>query len=47
MGKDELTSKVIQAADELKVILKYEAGVDNIDVEAATKKGILVTYTPN
>jgi len=46
-GNDEVTAGVIQAADKLKVISKYGAGVDNIDVEAATKKKIVVTYAPN
>ncbi len=46
-GSDEFTVKVIQAADKLKVISKYGAGVEKIDVEAATKKGIVVTYAPN
>ena len=34
------------AAPRLKVISKYGAGVDNIDLEAATRRGIVVTYTP-
>ena len=46
-GADEFTARVIQAANKLKVISRYGAGVDKIDVEAATKKGIVVTYTPN
>ena len=47
VGNDELTAKVIEGADSLKVISKYGAGVNNIDVEAATRKGIVVTYAPN
>lgn len=45
-GLDEITARVIEAADKLKVISKYGAGVDNIDIEAATKKKIVVTNTP-
>lgn len=46
-GNDELTARVIEAADRLKVISKYGVGVNNIDVEAATRNRIIVTYTPN
>lgn len=47
VGNDELTAKVIESTDSLRVISKYGAGVNNIDVEAATRKGIVVTYAPN
>ncbi len=46
-GADEFTAKVIQAAKKLKIISRYGAGVEKIDIEAATKKGIVVTYTPS
>lgn len=36
-----------QAGENLKLIANFGNGVDNIDVEAATKKGIFVTNTPN
>jgi glyoxylate reductase len=36
-----------QAGPALKLIANYGNGVDNIDVEAATRKGITVTNTPN
>jgi len=45
-GLDEITAKAIETADNLKVISKYGAGIDNIDIEAATKKKIVVTNTP-
>jgi len=38
---------MIAAAKQLKVIGRHCVGVDNIDVKAATKKGIVVVYTPN
>jgi len=38
---------MIAAAKQLKVIGRHGVGVDNIDVKAATKKGIVVVYTPN
>src|ERR1700752_3434399 len=40
------TEKVIAAADRLKVIGRAGIGVDNIDVRAATAKGIIVMNTP-
>lgn len=40
------TSKVIEAAENLKVIGRAGIGVDNIDVDAATAKGIAVMNTP-
>lgn len=38
----QVTAPVIEAAKRLKVIGRAGAGLDNIDVEAATKRGILV-----
>ena len=42
----KLTPEVIGAAAALKVIGKHGVGYDNINVPAATAKGILVTNTP-
>jgi D-3-phosphoglycerate dehydrogenase len=42
----KITEKVIAAADKLKVIGRAGIGVDNIDVPAATAKGIIVMNTP-
>jgi D-3-phosphoglycerate dehydrogenase len=42
----EVTSEVIEAADRLKVIGRAGVGVDNVDVRAATRRGILVVNTP-
>lgn len=41
-----VTQKIIEAADKLKVIGRAGVGVDNVDVDAATKKGIIVTNSP-
>jgi hypothetical protein len=41
-----VTAEVIDAATNLKVIGRAGIGVDNIDVQAATKKGIVVMNTP-
>ena len=43
---DPLTRAVIDAAPRLKVISQVAVGHDNIDVEAATAKGVVVTNTP-
>ena len=42
----KVTEKVIAAAGNLKVVGRAGIGVDNIDVGAATKKGIIVMNTP-
>ena len=42
----KVTRKVVEAGDELVVIGRAGAGVDNIDVEAATERGIIVMNTP-
>lgn len=39
-------AEVIRAADRMKVIGRAGVGVDNIDVEAATKRGIMVINAP-
>lgn len=43
----KVTAKVIEAAKNLRVIGRAGVGVDNIDVPAATEKGILVMNTPS
>ncbi|MGB1234624.1 MAG: phosphoglycerate dehydrogenase [Planktomarina sp.] len=40
------TQKIIEAADNLKVIGRAGIGVDNIDRAAASKKGVIVMNTP-
>lgn len=46
-GVDYITKEVIETAPaSLKVISRYGAGTDRVDVPACTKKGILVTNTP-
>jgi len=41
------TARAIHTADRLKVIGRAGIGVDNIDVEAATERGIVVLNTPD
>ena len=42
----KLTAPVIERADRLKVIGRAGIGVDNIDVRAATKRGVVVANAP-
>lgn len=41
-SRSKVTAEVINAALKLKIIGRAGTGVDNIDVEAANKKGIIV-----
>jgi len=43
----KVTADLLKAADGLKVIGRAGIGVDNIDVPAATQRGIVVMNTPN
>ncbi|MCL2180469.1 MAG: phosphoglycerate dehydrogenase [Treponema sp.] len=45
-GLDFITKKVIDNAPKLKVISRYGAGVDRVDINAAKEKGIVVCNTP-
>ena len=42
----KVTREIIAKADKLKIIGRAGIGVDNVDVEAATEKGIVVMNTP-
>ena len=42
-----ITNRVIESLKECKVIVRYGVGVDNIDVEAAKKHGIIVANVPD
>ncbi|ONI70897.1 phosphoglycerate dehydrogenase [Actinosynnema sp. ALI-1.44] len=45
-GTDAFTAKVLDAAPRLKVIGRCGAGYDNIDIDAATRNGVAITFTP-
>ena len=45
-SRTKVTGDIIEAADNLKVIGRAGIGVDNIDVEAASKRGIKVVNAP-
>jgi D-3-phosphoglycerate dehydrogenase len=42
----KLTAELIERAERLKVIGRAGTGVDNVDVEAATRRGIIVANAP-
>ena len=43
---DKVTREVIAAAPKLKIVVRAGAGFDNVDLEAATERGIVVMNTP-
>lgn len=43
---DKIDNEVIDAGDNLKIIANYGAGFDNIDIDYAREKGIVVTNAP-
>jgi D-3-phosphoglycerate dehydrogenase len=45
-GLDEIDRAALATADQLKVIARYGVGVDNVDLQAAKEKHIMVTNTP-
>src|SRR3989442_5232943 len=45
-SETKVTKKVVEAAPKLRVVGRAGVGVDNVDVEAATQRGIVVMNTP-
>jgi D-3-phosphoglycerate dehydrogenase len=45
-SQTKITANVIDAAKQLKVIGRAGVGVDNVDVDAATRRGVIVMNTP-
>jgi len=43
---DLVTRQVLEAAPELKIVVRAGAGYDNIDLKTATEKGVVVMNTP-
>jgi phosphoglycerate dehydrogenase-like enzyme len=41
-----ITRSIMERSDKLRIVAKYTIGVDDVDVEAATELGILVTHSP-
>jgi len=46
LGNEKLDAEVLKNAVRLKIVARHGVGVDNVDLKAATEKGIVVTYTP-
>jgi D-3-phosphoglycerate dehydrogenase len=46
-GTEEINSKVIASAENLKIISRVGVGLDSVDLNAAKDKNIIVTYTPD
>ncbi|MGH2579977.1 MAG: phosphoglycerate dehydrogenase, partial [Actinomycetota bacterium] len=45
-SQTKVTAEVIEAAESLKVIARAGIGLDNVDVEAATRRGVMVVNAP-
>ncbi|MCD6470740.1 hydroxyacid dehydrogenase [Candidatus Bathyarchaeota archaeon] len=45
-SRNKFTRRVLENAEKLKLIIKYGAKPDNVDIEAATELGIIVEWTP-
>ncbi len=45
-GDDPLSRRVIESADDLRVIIRWGIGMDSVDHEAARERGVVVTNTP-
>jgi D-3-phosphoglycerate dehydrogenase len=46
-SETKITAEVFAAAPQLKVVGRAGVGVDNVDVEAATERGVIVMNTPS
>ena len=46
LGLDHCDASVLERGDKLRVISRYGAGYDQVDIEAAARRGIVVTNTP-
>lgn len=43
---DKVDEEVLSSSENLKIVANYAVGFDNIDIDAATQRGILVSNTP-
>ena len=46
LGVDDCNAEALSRANRLKVISRFGIGIDKVDLETATQKGIVVTNTP-
>ncbi|MEM2849895.1 MAG: hydroxyacid dehydrogenase, partial [Candidatus Bathyarchaeia archaeon] len=47
LGTDKITREVLTGDVRVRIIARHGVGVDNVDLQAATEKRIVVTYTPS
>ncbi|MCD6484702.1 MAG: phosphoglycerate dehydrogenase [Candidatus Odinarchaeota archaeon] len=47
VGTERIGRKIIEHCRRLRMIAKHGVGIDNIDLRAATDRGIVVTYAPH
>ena len=45
-SETKITRKILESAPQLKVVGRAGVGIDNVDVEAATQRGVVVMNTP-
>lgn len=45
-SETQVTGEILAAADKLKIVGRAGVGVDNIDIDAATRRGIMVVNSP-
>jgi len=45
-SQTQVTAQVLEQANQLKIIARAGVGVDNIDLEAATRRGVIVVNSP-
>ena len=45
-SQTQVTAEVIDAGENLKVVARAGIGLDNVDVEAATRRGVMVVNAP-
>lgn len=46
LGVDEASATVFEHAERLKVVSRFGVGIDQVDLDAATRHGVVVTNTP-
>ncbi len=46
-SRDAITARVVGELQRCKVISRYAVGIDHIDLQAATERGIIVTHVPD
>jgi phosphoglycerate dehydrogenase-like enzyme len=44
--RSPITRRILESSENLRIVAKYTIGVDDVDVDAATDLGILVTHSP-